>query len=389
MLAKDDAVATAVSWLHSHAKDIEGSLETLVNENSFTSNVAGGNRVGAMLREMFERGALRCDVKKSASFADHLVFSTPAPGPPVALVGHLDTVFPPGTFEGYRRDGDLARGPGVLDMKGGLLVAGFALSALDHVGLLSQLPVRFVIVGDEEVGSPEGRSVLADAAGNAICGLVFEAGRTNDAIVTRRKGTGSVTAMAAGRAAHAGNLHHQGVNAIWALARFVDRAQGLTDYDRGNTINVGKFDGGSSRNTVPDAARADLDLRFTSREEGESLVRALHAASEHAAASVPGSSITLSGGISRTPLERSAASEKLYLEYAACATTYGLAASEAPLVGGGSDANTLSALGVPCIDALGPRGSGFHTREEQIEVATLLPKASALVRFLIGRITST
>ena len=204
--------------------------------------------------------------------------------------------------------------------------------------------------------------------------------------MTRRKGTGSVVAQAKGRAAHAGNLHHQGVNAIWALARFVDRAQALTDYDRGTTVNVGRVSGGNSRNTVPDAARAEIDIRFSSREDGEALVSALHAAAKETAASLAGSSIELSGGISRTPLARSTASERLYAEYAACATTAGLGATEAPLVGGGSDANTLSALGVPCIDALGPRGSGFHTKEELIEIATLVPKTEALVRFLSGRL---
>jgi glutamate carboxypeptidase len=317
------------------------------------------------------------------------VFRTAAPGKPIALVGHLDTVFPPGTFEGYRRDGALARGPGVLDMKGGLLVAGFALLALDHLGLLAKLPVRFVIVGDEEVGSPEGQRVLAETTGDAACGLVFEAGRTNDAIVTQRKGTGSIVASAKGRAAHAGNLHHQGINAIWALARFVDRAQALTDYGRGVTVNVGRIDGGSSRNTVPDAARAELDIRFSSRDDGEALVTALRSAASAAAATLEGASIELSGGISRAPLARSPASERLYAEYATCATASGLAAKEAPQVGGGSDANTLSALGIPCIDALGPRGSGFHTHDEQIEIATLVPKTEALARFLLGRLSAT
>ena len=365
---------------------MESALASLVEVNSFTSNVEGGNRVGGMLRELFAHGALQCEVQKSTSFADHLVFRTAAQGKPIALVGHLDTVFPPGTFEGYRRDGALARGPGVLDMKGGLLVAGFALLALDQAGILADLAVRFVVVGDEEVGSPEGQRILANAAGDAVCGLVFEAGRASDAIVTRRKGTGSIVAHATGRAAHAGNLHHQGINAIWALARFVDRAQGLTDYDRGTTVNVGRISGGSARNTVPDAARAEIDIRFSSRDDGEALVAALGAAAREAGASLSGASIELSGGISRAPLARSEASERLYAEYAACATAVGLGAAEAPLVGGGSDANTLSALGVPCIDALGPRGSGFHTREELIEVATLVPKTEALIRFLCGRI---
>ncbi|HKQ69677.1 MAG TPA: M20/M25/M40 family metallo-hydrolase, partial [Polyangiaceae bacterium] len=329
---------------------------------------------------------LHCTVEKSATFADHLVFSTAARGAPIALVGHLDTVFPPGTFEGYRREGPLALGPGVLDMKGGLLVAGYALLALARTGALAHLPVRFVIVSDEEVGSPEGAPLLRRIAGGACCGLVFEAGRMNDAIVTQRKGTGNVTAVARGRAAHSGNLHHEGVNAIWALGRFVDRAQQLTHYDRGITVNVGRIEGGQSRNTVPDTARAELDIRFVSASDGEALVAELESAAAWAAASVAGASIELSGGVSRVPFERSPSGVGLFDEYAACALASGLGAVEAPLVGGGSDANTLSALGVPCIDALGPRGSGFHTRDERIEVATLLPKCAALVRFLVGRL---
>jgi glutamate carboxypeptidase len=379
-------IGSASAWLAERAGDIEKALAALVEENSHTANVEGGNRVGQKLRDLFETDELACDVRSSEVYADHLVFRTRAPGAPIALVGHLDTVFPPRSFEGYRRDGALARGPGVLDMKGGLLVAGYALLALDHVGALKDLPVRFVVVSDEEVGSPEGQPLLRAMAGDAACGLVFEAGRANDAVVTRRKGTGSLTARAHGRAAHSGNLHHEGVNAIWALARFVDRAQSLTDYDKGVTVNVGRFDGGEARNTVPDAARADLDIRFVTPADGEHLVADLESEARAAAASVPGSAIEMSGGISRQPLERTVESARLYAEYAACAAQAGLGAVEAPLVGGGSDASTLSPLGIPCIDGLGPRGSGFHTKDEQIEVATLVPKAQAVARFLLGRL---
>jgi glutamate carboxypeptidase len=380
------AIDEATTWLAARAEEIESALASLVRENSYTANVEGGNRVGALLCELFESPELSCQVRGSSKFANHLVFRTGAPGAPVALVGHLDTVFPPGAFEGYQRDGALARGPGVLDMKGGLLVAGYALLALRHAGVLSDLPIRFVVVSDEEVGSPEGQGILRAAAGDATCGLVFEAGRANDAVVTRRKGTGSVTATAQGRAAHAGNLHHEGVSAIWALARFIDRAQGLTDYDAGTTVNVGRVEGGEARNTVPDSARAELDIRFFTAPDGERLVAELRREAQAAAASVPGAALELSGGISRLPLERTPASERLYAEYAACAVASGLGATEAPLVGGGSDASTLSALGIPCIDALGPRGAGFHTKNEHIEVATLVPKAQAIARFLLGRL---
>jgi len=386
MIDRHSASEAASTWLGSQAAVIESALATLVVENSHTANIAGGNRVGRMLREWFESPDLPCEIQASRAFADHLVFRTRAPGRPVALVGHLDTVFPPGSFEGYRCEGAHARGPGVLDMKGGLLVAGFALLALREVGALDEVPIRFVIVSDEEVGSPEGQGVLQATARDATCGLVFEAGRANDAIVTRRKGTGSLVAVAAGRAAHAGNLHHEGVNAIWALARFIDRAQRLTDYARGITVNVGRVDGGSSRNTVPDAARAELDIRFVAPEDGAQVVADLATEAAASAASVPGATVELSGGITRQPLARTNESAALLAEYSACAIAAGLGATEAPLVGGGSDASTLATLGIPCIDALGPRGSGFHTKDEQIEIATLVPKAAALARFLIGRV---
>jgi glutamate carboxypeptidase len=386
MRESSERVAAASAWLKTRGGEMEAALAALVDENSFTANIEGGNRVGKILRDHFSHPELACEVKPSASFADHLVFSSGAAGRPVALVGHLDTVFPPGAFEGYRRDGELARGPGVLDMKGGLVVVGFALLALAHVEALSKIALRFVVVSDEEVGSPEGQAILRAVAGDALSGLVFEAGRAGDAIVTRRKGTAHLVVTSKGRAAHAGNLHHEGINAIWALARFVDRAQGLTDYKTGRTINVGKIEGGQAHNTVAATARAELDIRFETAADGEQLLEKLASEAAGAERSVSGSRIELAGGIARTPLERSPASAALYAEYAACALAAGLGASESPLVGGGSDGNTLSALGVPCIDGLGPRGAGFHTPEERIEIATLVPKAEALVRFLVGRL---
>jgi glutamate carboxypeptidase len=379
-----DKLHDALRWLREQTPSIEQDLAELVEHNSFTDNREGCQAVGARLAALFDLPELsaRSVPSPSGRYADHLVWSTKAPGAPVALVGHLDTVFPPGTFEGYRRDGDLRRGPGVLDMKGGLVVVAYALRALSGAGLLEGLPLRLVIVSDEEVGSPEGKAVIAEAAGAASAALVFEAGRARDAIITRRKGTGALRAVARGKAAHAGNLHHEGVNAIWALSRFIDAAQGLTDYGRGVTVNVGHIAGGISKNTVPEHAEAKFDIRFCALADGQGLVEALREAAQRAAASVPGSSVALEGGVARLPLERSEASGRLAERYGACARAEGLGSEEAPLLGGGSDANTTSALGIASIDGLGPRGKGFHTNDEQIEVATLVPKAAALARFL-------
>ena len=378
----------AAQWLQGKTPALEAALQPLVEVNSFTENAEGGREVGRLLREQWKLPGLLAEVVKSARYADHLVFRSVGNArlKPIALVGHLDTVFPPGKFEGYRVDGALRRGPGTLDMKGGLVVIGAALRALSETGGLSRLPpLRIVVVSDEEVGSPEGQGVIRSACAGSGAALVLESGRAEDAIITRRKGTGGMEAVAHGKAAHAGNHHAEGANALWAVARFVDPAQQLTDYPRGITVNVGKVLGGQGKNTVPDYAEAHVDLRFCTHADGEALVEHLRAAADRAASSVPGTSLELSGGISREPLERSAASAALLEAYAACARASGLGGGEAALIGGGSDASTTSASGIPSIDGLGPRGKGFHTVEEHIEVTTLVPKAQALARFLAAR----
>ena len=226
-----------------------------VEVNSFTSNVAGVDQVGAMLREAFTLPGLACTRIPAEKIGEHLVWRTSAPGAPIVLIGHHDTVFPPGHFEGWREDGaGKAIGPGALDMKGGLAVIRTALAALAEVGALADIPLIIVSVSDEEVGSPTSAPHLRELAKGAACALVFESGRANDMIITRRKGVGAMTVVANGKAAHAGNNHKDGANAIWALSKFVDAAQKLTSYARGVTVNVGQFAGGTSKNTVPEHA---------------------------------------------------------------------------------------------------------------------------------------
>lgn len=377
-------------WWRGRQDAFEEALRGLVEVNSFTDNREGGLEVGRRLRSLLALPGVDASSIASMRYADHWVFRT-AGNPrlaPVALLGHLDTVFPPGVFEGYRVDGALRRGPGVLDMKGGLVVVAFALRGLAESfpgGLEALPPLRIVVVADEEVGSPEGAGVIRQAIAGSTAALVFESGRAQDAIITRRKGTGAVNAIAHGKAAHAGNHHAEGRNAIWALARWIDAAQRLTDYDRGVTVNVGKISGGQGKNTVPDRAEAQADIRYITRADGEALTQELRVAAEQAAAAVPGTRLELSGGVGREPLERTAASGSLMEAYAAAARASGLGDGEAPLIGGGSDASTSGAMGIASIDGLGPRGKGFHTVDEHIEVDTLVPKAEALARFLVSR----
>jgi glutamate carboxypeptidase len=358
-----------------------------VEINSYSANAAGANAVGALFRQAFGWSSLEASVVKGGEYGDHLFWRTRAEGAPLLLIGHHDTVFPPGHFEGWSVDGQRATGPGALDMKGGLSVIWGALAALERLGQLSKLPLVIVSVADEEVGSPESRPHLLEAARGAAGALVFESGRAEDAIVTRRRGTGTLTFRFAGRAAHSGNAHAQGKNAVWAMARFIDAAQALTDYARGTTVNVGLASGGTSSNTVPAAAECSADVRFERAEDAVTLLEALDSAAREAARSV-GAEVAVSGGANRMPLERTAASAALFAEYAECARAAGLGSAECALVGGGSDANTVASAGVPAIDGLGPRGEGFHTTHEWVDLTSFRPKAEALARFLWHRLMS-
>lgn len=372
----DDALA----WLSAQRPAMEALLERLVATGSFTGDPAGVARVVDLLARELDRLGLAPERLPGQRFGPHLAFRGPAQGAPAFLVGHTDTVFPPGTFEGFRRDGDLARGPGAFDMKGGLVVALFALEAAQRAGLLARVPVAGLFVSDEEVGSPESQPLLRERAKGAACALVLESGRAKDLVVTRRKGTAGFNVVARGVAAHAGNEHEKGKNAIWALARFVDRAQQLTEYARGATVNVGVVSGGTTKNTVPDAARCEVDLRFLTPDDGARLAHGLEEAAR--AAAIEGTTLAVERTAWRDPLVRTDASAALAAAYGRCAEASGLASGEAGLVGGGSDANTTGAMGIPSIDGLGPRGRGFHTKDEQVELDSFVPKASALLRFL-------
>jgi glutamate carboxypeptidase len=164
-----------------------GLTRSWVEINSYTSNVEGVNRVGALLREAFTlRSLTHTTIAGESGFGDHLVWRTAAPGAPILLVGHHDTVFPPGHFEGWTEADGRVTAPGILDMKGGLAIIRAALAALDDVGALASLPLTVISVADEEVGSPSSAPHLRALAKGAACALVFESGRANDMIITRR-----------------------------------------------------------------------------------------------------------------------------------------------------------------------------------------------------------
>lgn len=375
----DDALA----WLAAERPAMEAALAELVERSSFTQDVAGVARAAGAAEAALARAAVALERVPGQRFGPHVAFRGPAPGAPAFLVGHTDTVFPAETFSGFRREGDRGFGPGVFDMKGGIVVMAFGLAAARRAGLLERVPVAGLLVSDEEVGSPESQPILRERSRGAACALVFESGRAGDLVVVRRKGVASVVAQAHGVAAHAGNEPEKGRSAIRSLARFVERVQALSDPARGVSVNVGTFRGGTSRNTVPEHALCEVDLRFETAEDGRSVEARIREAAADAA--IAGTRIDVAAGPRREPLERTAASAALAAEYGEAQRRSGLGSGEAPLSGGGSDACTTGAAGIPSIDGLGPRGKGFHTTAEEVDLASLVPKAEALVRFLWRR----
>lgn len=380
-----DRLAQALRIRTQRAQQELSLLRSWVEQSSYTADRDDVDAMGELLAHAFALPGLELQRQPSQKFGTHLVWRTPAwesaADRRLLLVGHHDTVFPKGSFAGWVVEGERVRGPGVLDMKGGIATVHAACSALAEVGELAAVPLAFVCVADEEVGSPESRAFTRELARSAQAALVFEAGRPTDAIITERKGTGSVEVVATGRAAHAGNAHREGINAIWALARFIEAAQRLTDYERGVTLNVGLVQGGTSKNTVPERATCTLDFRMVHLADGDWLMLELARAAGRIQDEL-GAKLELDGGVRRPALEASEGSRRLAERYAECARAEGLGCEMSPLLGGGSDANDVGAVGVPVIDGLGPRGRGFHTHDEYIEIPTLAQRSGALIRFL-------
>lgn len=304
-------------------------------------------------------------------------------GPPVLLLCHYDTVWPLGTLAElpFRVADGRAHGPGVFDMKAGLVQAVWALRALSATGT-PRPPVRLLLNGDEEIGSPASRPVIeAEAAGTGAA-LVFEAA-ADGAVKTARKGVGLFTVVADGVEAHAGLDPDRGVSAVDELARAVLTLHGLADRRAGTTVNAGVVSGGTRSNVTAGRARAELDVRVAGEEEMRRVDAALAALAPHD----PRASLTVHGEWNRPPMERGAGTAALYERARQLADAMGFTLRERA-VGGASDGNFVAHLGLPVLDGLGAVGDGAHARHEHILLDGLPERAAlaaALLRSLADR----
>ncbi|MFD8331056.1 M20/M25/M40 family metallo-hydrolase [Streptomyces solisilvae] len=294
----------------------------------------------------------------------------------VLLLGHADTVWPRGTLaeNPFQVEGTRATGPGVFDMKAGLVLAFEALGLAGEVSHVSM-----VVSGDEERGSTTSRALVEEAA--AACGavLVLEPSE-GGALKTARKGVALYRLGVSGRAAHAGLEPHKGVNALVELAHQVLTISDLADRDRGTTVTPTVGGAGTTTNTVPEQAFVDVDVRAWEHAELVRVERALRALRPRE----PGAELAFRGGVNRGPLER-AMSIDLLGSARAVAERLGLTPVTETGVGGGSDGNITASLGVPTLDGLGPDGGGAHARHEWVELTSVRDRTSLIAGLLADR----
>jgi glutamate carboxypeptidase len=362
-------------------------LETLVGIDSGSYSKVGVDRVSAWMAERLEHLGAGIERVPDADLGDTVVatFEGAREGPTVMLIGHTDTVFEDGTAAARpfaMREGR-ALGPGTSDMKAGLLVGLYALEALRAVGPRpAWLPVGrlvYVVNPDEEIGSPASTPVIERLAADADVALVLEAARENGDIVSARKGMLHLRATVHGRAAHAGVEPHKGRSAVLEAAHKTVALHALNGRWPSVTVNVGSLQGGTRPNIVAESAVLGVDVRAGSAAEQRAAEAAVRDILERS--SVPDVSTTVEVTAQHWPMERTEASGRLVDAAVRIATRLGFSVRDAA-TGGGSDANTTAALGVPSIDGLGPVGGDDHSPLEYIEVASIVPRTALLAELI-------
>lgn len=299
--------------------------------------------------------------------------------PRVLILGHHDTVHPAGTLAARPfavKDG-VATGPGVFDMKAGIVQAIHAVAALaDRSG------VEILLSCDEEIGSRESRALIEERA--RACGsvLVLEPSADGGALKTGRKGTGTFEVRVRGRASHAGLEPEKGINSLVELANLIPQIVAIADPSRGTTVTPTVASAGTADNVVPENASCFVDVRVAVPEEKPRVEAAMAALR----GSVPGTEIEVLGGIGRPPMHESAAAVLMGIA-AQVAAEAGIENLDGVVVGGGSDGNFTAAVGVQTLDGLGAVGGGAHSADEHVVVAEM-PHRAALIAGLCQRLSS-
>ncbi len=374
-----------ITWLAGQQSAMIGLLRELVEIDSGSHNKPGTDAVGAVLRRFLEDHGIAVETIPQKTHGDCLRALVsgrdPASGK-ILLLGHRDTVYPDG--EAARRpfsisDG-VATGPGVADMKAGLVMNAFLLAAFARNGGAPR-PLIGLFTGDEEVGSPESRAIIEAEARGARAVFNAEPGRLSGNVVSRRKGGIFMALRVIGRAAHSGSHFAEGVSATEELAHKIVAIHALTDLARGITLNVGLVSGGQSVNTVAPWAEGQIDFRYVVAEDRAEILAKLQTIA--AQSFVPGTRGTLEIRGEFLPLTQDDDAERLLALYVQSATASGFTPS-GEFSGGCADSGFTAMVGAPTLCAVGPIGGKVHSPEEFLLVETMVPRATACARTILA-----
>lgn len=381
---------SAAEWLATREEEMVTLLRELVNVDSGTYDKAGVDAVGAVLQAFWRSHGLSVSVLPRERFGDALIADLPSPAAadprPILLMGHRDTVFPHG--EAGRRpfhiENGRGYGPGVADMKSGLVIEAFVMAAFAACGAPGA-PLRMLTTSDEEIASPACREIIQETAQGARA--VFnaepsradpkaEGGNRRTQVITRgRKGGVFLRFEATGKAAHSGAHYERGRSAILDLGQKVAPLHALTDLPRGVSVNVGLIGGGQTVNTIAPHAWAEIDLRYVEPPQRDEMVEAIRRIVETPAVDGVASRLTIMGEF--LPLVQTPEAAGLLDIYSRAAAGFGITVS-AEFTGGCADSGLTAAVGCPTLCSVGPLGGFGHTPEEFVEIGSLVPTAQTL-----------
>lgn len=348
-------------------------LRQMVDSNSFTGNVKGLKATGDLIGEIAERNGLTLQPVPARGVlkgANHWIADAPGADDFFGIVGHFDTVHPPDSpFDHFVDNGDTVVGPGVQDMKSGIVSAIYGLRIAREATGVSRIPVKIVFNCDEETGSVDSRPLIEKLMQRAKAAFIFE-GRSDvdNALVTSRKGIIMGHMRITGKASHAGEAPQEGASAIVEAAHKITALDALTDLDKGVVVTTGKITGGDVANQIADHCFSTIDIRFKTAEDEAALRNAVREIMSRNP--VPGCKTEYALDTVRPPFVKSPGTETLRRQYDAAASAFGIQVSEKE-AGGGSDGNLTAAIGVPTIDGVGPAGGFAHTHQEYIRKASL------------------
>lgn len=393
-----------LAWLDEQHQQMLDDTLALAEINSGTLNHTGVNRVGEALVRLCQPLGGETEILPVAPY-QHLnaqgeldqfplgnavrIRKRPEAPLQIFLCGHMDTVFAVDhPFQQIQwLDDDTVNGPGVADLKGGLLVMINALMALERSPWVDQIGWQILFNPDEEIGSPSSAALIAEAAKEVDLGMIYEPSFPDGNLAGERKGSGNFSVVVRGKAAHAGREHHLGRNAIRAMADFIAALDDLNGQRQGVTINPGFIEGGGAVNIVPDLCISRFNIRLEQVDDEawcqQHLDRLLADINAR-----DGISIELHGGFGRKPKKLSGANQKLFELARDCGAELGMSISWLP-TGGCCDGNNLAAAGIPNIDTLGVRGGKIHSSDEYMHVSSLTERAKLSALILMKLATSS